>query len=296
MHNGFFVILTLDYILFVLSGVLLGCSESTFPILITSGTPGAVFLIVDKSADILLYFLVRRFLPKICALKKKYQLAIFCICLTAYITTQYLFRAFLYTTKDTLYAIVIFSWIYILSFVAIVIVAFILIAKSEQEKQTHMLLESTNQLLAENYQRLHIYQQNRAKQLHDFNHHLVALKGLASMEKHTEISTYIDSLLSVTYQETMLCHSGSDIIDAIINHKAAEARQLGITLSFTVNFHVPTDINPVDICGALTNQIDNAFDACMQISSSDIREVKVNAVFPLLKNLLLFAIHSLKFH
>ena len=103
----------------------------------------------------------------------------------------------------------------------------------------------------------------------------ILAKGLASMGKHAEISTYIDSLLSVTYQETVLCHSGSDIIDAIINHKAAEARQLGITFSFSVNYHVPADIHPVDICGALANQIDNAFDACMQMSSSDIREVKV---------------------
>lgn len=272
---AFFVILTLDYILFVLYGVLLGWSDNTFPILIASGAPRAVFLIVDKSANILLYLFARRYLPQICALKKKFQLSIFLICLAAYMTTQYLFGAFLYTAKDALYVIVIFSWIYTLSFVAIVIAAFILITRSEQEKQTHMLLKSTNQMLAENYQRLHIYQQNRTKQVHDFNHHLVVLKGLASMEKHEELSAYIDSLRSAAYQETVLCHSGSDIVDAIINHKAAEARQFGIAFSFSANLYVPTDIDPVDICGALSNQIDNAFDACMQMSSTDIREVKV---------------------
>lgn len=272
---AYFVILTVDYIIFTLFGVLAGWSENTFSIIITAGTPRAVFLVIDKSMDVLLYVLTRRFLPGIGTLKKKYQVSLFFIFLAAYMTTQYLFSAVLSADRDALYRILIFSWIYLLFFVAIVIVAFILTAKSEQEKQTRILLKSTNQLLTENYQRLYAYQQNRAKQLHDFNRHLTALKGLASQSKHKEISAYIDSLLSVTYQETALCHSGSDIIDAIINQKAAEAEHLQITFRFTANLPVPVHIDPVDICGALANQIDNAFDACKQMPLSEHREVKV---------------------
>lgn len=85
----------------------------------------------------------------------------------------------------------------------------------------------------------------------------------------------MESLLSITYQKTALCHSGSDIIDAIINCKAAEAEQLGIIFRFTVNFPVSADIVPVDICGVLANQIENAFDACKQMPPSYLREVKI---------------------
>ena len=35
------------------------------------------------------------------------------------------------------------------------------------------------------------------------------------------------------------------------------------------------NIDPVDICGALANQIDNAFDACRNMPVSDFRDVKV---------------------
>lgn len=272
---AYFVVLTIGYIFCALFGLYNGWSEDTFSILVMPGTPRAIFLIVDKSTDILIYFIVRGFLPKICTLKRKYQLALLVICSIAYISVQYLFSTFLYSSVTMLHSIVLISWLYIFSFLVIVVGAFILIARSEQEKQTHVLLKTTNQLLTDNYQQLHTYQQNHAKQIHDFNHHLSALKGLASMNKCEEISDYIDSLLSVAYQETALCHSGSDIIDAIINHKAAEAEEFGIIFKFTVHFLVPNNINPVDICGVLTNQIDNAFDACKQIAAPSLREVKV---------------------
>lgn len=272
---SFFVVVTTGYILCALFGLFNGWSEETFSILIMPGVPRVIFLVIDKSADILLYFLVRGFLPKLCSLKRKFQAAILFICFVAYVTVQYLFSAYLYSDITMLHTILFISWLYIFSFLIIVVVSFILIARSEQEKQTHMLLNTTNQLLADNYQQLHIYQHNHAKQIHDFNHHLTALKGLTTLKKYDEIPAYIDSLLSVAYQETELCHSGSDIIDAIINHKAAEAKEFDIEFKFTASFLVPNNIDPVDICGVLANQIDNAFDACKQIPPPGRREVKV---------------------
>lgn len=229
---SYFVVVTIGYIFCALFGLFNGWSEDTFSILVMPGPPRAVFLIIDKSADILLYFVVRRFLPKICALKRRYQIGLLIICSIAYVSVQYLFSTFLYSSVTMLHSIALISWIYIFSFLIIVIAAFALIARSEQEKQTHLLLKATNQMLTDNYQQLHTYQQNHAKQIHDFNHHLTALKGLAAMKKTDEISDYIDSLLSIAYQETALCHSGSDIVDAIINHKAAEAEEFGIAFDF----------------------------------------------------------------
>lgn len=272
---AYFVVVTIDYILCAIFGLLYGWSEETVSILLTPGMPRAVFLVIDKTIDILIYFFVRGFLPKLRELKTKYQIALFLICLTAYISVQYLFSTFLYSSIMTLQSTLLISWIYIVSFYIIVVISFILISRSEQERQTHVLLQSTNRLLMENYHKLHAYQQIHAKQVHDFNHHLIALKGLKDMNKHKEASDYINSLLSTTYQETALCHSGSDIIDAVINCKAAEAERLGITFHFTVDFLAPPNIDPVDICGALANQIDNAFDACRQIPHPDTREVKV---------------------
>ena len=69
----YFVILTIDYILFALFASFLGWPENTFDILIAPGVLRALYLIMDKFMDILFYFLARQLLPKICVLKKKYQ-------------------------------------------------------------------------------------------------------------------------------------------------------------------------------------------------------------------------------
>ena len=272
----YLVIITGGYVIFVLfRAFYVGDIYSAFTFFLSPGPFRVVFLTADKMLDVLFYFLVRKSLPQIFTLKKKYQLMLMMISLAAYISTQYLFGVFLDTANDALSAVAIFSWLYILAFVTITIIAFIVIARAEQERQTHIFLRSANQLLTENYQQLHAYQQDHAKQIHDFNHHLAALRGLAALGKHDEALAYMESLLSTTYQETALCHSGSDIIDAIINCKAAEAEQLGIEFRFAVNFPASADIAPVDICGVLANQIDNAFDACRQMPPSDRREVKV---------------------
>lgn len=272
----YLVIITVGYVIFVLIRVVYaGDIYSAFTFFMSPGPFRVVFLTVDKIIDVLFYFFVHKSLFKISTLKKKYQMVVLLISLAAYISTQYLFGVFLDTANDALSAVAIFSWLYILAFVTITIIAFVLIARAEQERQTHIFLHSANQLLTENYQQLHAYQQDHAKQIHDFNHHLTALKGLAALGKREEALAYMESLLSTTYRETALCHSGSDIIDAIINCKAAEATQLGIDFRFAVSFPVSADIAPVDICGVLANQIDNAFDACRQMPPSYLREVKI---------------------
>ncbi len=271
----YFVILTVDYILFALLALCLGWSEAAFSIIMAPGNVRTGFLFLDKAADVGLFLCVRSLLPKVRNFKRAHQIVLFSICFVSYVTIQYLFSTYIDSNIGALHTVSLISWLYILSFFVIMLITFILVARAEQEHQTHMLLEKTNQLLAENYQQLHLYQQDYAKKLHDFKHHLSALKGLEALERHEEALIYIDALLSTAYQESALCHSGSDIIDAIINRKAVEAAHRGIQFSFVANFRVPANISSVDICGVLANQIDNAFEACMQISSSNSRKVWV---------------------
>lgn len=272
---AYFVVLTVDYIILTIFGLALGVSDSAFSIIMTPGKLRTFFLIVDKSADVVLLLLFGRYLPKLGELKRNYRLALLGICVLSYVTVQYLFSTIINTSVEQIHTINLISWLYILFFFVVVVISFALLTKSEQEKQTQNLLAATNQLLAENYQQLHTRQQEYAKSVHDFKHHLAAINGLEARGKHAEVLSYIDSLLSTAYQEVALCHSGSDIIDAIINHKASEASMLGIAFIFSADFHTPTNIDPVDICGALTNQIDNAIEACRQMASTAIPEIRV---------------------
>lgn len=89
------------------------------------------------------------------------------------------------------------------------------------------------------------------------------------------MSAYLQSLLDVPMRESAACHSGNDIIDAIINCKAAEADRDHIEFEFNADFHLPTSLSSIDICGVLSNQIDNALEACRVIPEGRLRKVIV---------------------
>ena len=78
--------------------------------------------------------------------------------------------------------------------------------------------------MEQNYQMLHEDMKENAKRLHDFHHHLKAILGLAEAAQNGEIQKYVGDLLSISYKEVHLCRCGNDVIDAILNCSAAEAK------------------------------------------------------------------------
>ena len=147
-----------------------------------------------------------------------------------------------------------------------------------------------NALMEENYRQINAQQEAYARELHDFKHHLMVIREYVQTHKEPELNTYIDSLLKTSYAGMLQCHSGNDIIDAVINCKSAEAKALDIQFSFITGLYTPIQIDPINICGVLANQLDNAFDACKLISDPKDRNVRVeikqieDMVFFIVKN------------
>lgn len=137
------------------------------------------------------------------------------------------------------------------------------------------MLHSENALMTENYKRLHATQQSYAKILHDFKHHIMAVQELVNTGKIKLATEYLNSLLETSYQQATQCHSGNDIIDAIINSKLSEAKVKNIHFTFLTNLYTSIHIDPVDLCGVLANQLQNAFEACDKISNLADRKVHV---------------------
>ena len=127
------------------------------------------------------------------------------------------------------------------------------------------MLRSENTLMTDNYKTLHYTQQEYARTLHDFKHHVRTVHELISGGKVESALEYTDSLLKTSYHQAAQCHSGNDIVDAIINSKLAEAQVKKIQFTYMANLHIPIQIDPVDLCGVLANQLENAFEASMQI-------------------------------
>ncbi len=272
----FLVIQTIDYCVVVLLGLFYGISDTFFSVFVTPGPERAVFLLIDKLCDVGLYLLLRKRLSGLGKLSGKQQTVLFLFSVAAYAFMQYLFSAIITTSLVTMQVAAVLTWCFELCFAAVILALFSAWSKAEQDKQSQILLQSTNALMAKNYQELHADKVEYAKKLHDFNHHLAAIRSLCRNGKEVEIGAYVDSLLSTTYKEIALCHSGNDIVDAIINCKAAEAHDAHISFHWQADFSVPVSVDPVDLCAILANQIDNAFDACKRIEDESRRKVEVH--------------------
>ncbi len=274
---AFVVIYSVDYIVVALMGIISGKSESFFTdFVLTQGFQRVLFMSIDKAIDILLYFIFRGKLRGFLTISKKLQYPLLTMSVVSFVVMQLLFQVILVPNIPAMQLAIIFSWTFVIGFVTMITAFFLSLSKIERNRQTEEMLRAENIMMTENYRQLHAAQQENARQLHDFKHHIMTMQSLDSAQKKEELSDYIDSLSKAVGKPAVVCHSGNDIIDAILCRKAAQALENHINFKFTANFHIAGKISPIDICGILANQIDNAFDACMLISNTAARQISVN--------------------
>lgn len=264
----------IDYILVILFGHFIGSPENFFTLFVTtSGVNRTAFLITNKAIDVILFLLLRSYLPNLSKLTLRLQYYLLALSVVSYTVMQFLFKAVLVPNLGIMQLTVVASWCFLIGFIVAFIAFFVSLTKQEQDKQRIEMLHLENKLMAENYQTLHATQQTYARTLHDFKHHIQTMQDLVCAGKEKSALEYMDALLKTSYKQAAQCHSGNDIVDAIINSKLSEAQTKGISFTFAANLHNPVQIDPVDLCGVLANQLENAFEACMQIPDSEKRLV-----------------------
>ena len=247
----------------------------SFGVLLNPSPLRCLYLTVDKGANIFLLVLLWRFLPKIQQIARKQTVWLLCVSLAAYIVMTTLIALIMGQSLLAMQNAIMFSCIFsCLCFFAGI--AFLRInGNYQEEKQRAELLRGTNQLIAQNYQELYENRKEIARRIHDFNHHIKALEVLASQEQAEKTAQYTRALLKASYKEKRFCKSGNDIIDAVINCKAAEAEVLSVSFQYSVDLPRPIEIDPVDVCAILSNQIDNAFEASQHVLDGTKRDVSV---------------------
>lgn len=275
----FLVIHSIDYLVFsAFEAIKAGTLSETFQFsqLISPGTSRTIYLVVDKGLDLLVYITFRPFLAKLQSLSKKY---IRLLCLfggTIYAVMTLVLSMMLSNSPATLRTAVSLTWVLLVACVGMAITIFWVQASYQTERETNQLLNMSNSMLEENYENLRRLQDESAKQRHDFNNHIELICELTATGKYEEIREYADSLLLAAREMATLCHNGNNIIDAIINCKFSEAERRKIAFTYNINFSIPTNIRPIDLCSILANQIDNAFEACVSISAPAKRKVDVH--------------------
>ena len=267
-----------DYILIALYGLLDASSQSfftTFQKILEPGMLRLLFLFACKTINLVLYFGLKKKMKLIRELSRRYCSLILIFGLLAYIVMSLLLGMVQTQSYVAMQSAILLVWVLLVICVVAVICIFVTVSHYQQAEQRNALLRSTNELMVSNYQKLNANQQATRRQVHDFQNHLQILQEFASTDNIQEMRKYLDTLMSAPREKLSLCNCGNDVIDAIINCKAVDARAKEIDFQFDVQVLPAFLLDPVDICAILSNQIDNAFEACQKIPDLEKRKVTV---------------------
>ena len=106
------------------------------------------------------------------------------------------------------------------------------------------------------------------KNIHDFKNHLICIKEYAERKNYKKIIDYINILQGHSCENTFLKkYSGNEIIDYLISEKVNIAKQKGINVFTDISIPETFECSDFDICIILTNAIDNAIEAIIDIET-----------------------------
>ncbi|EDT85921.1 ATP-binding protein [Clostridium botulinum] len=139
-------------------------------------------------------------------------------------------------------------------------------------------LEEKKNLLMEQQFKLQLTHSNNIEMLykgirgiiHDMNNHVSCLKNLAATNNIEDIKKYLININETINKLDFKIKTGNSISDAVINEKYNIAKANKI--EFICDFLLPKEtlLEPVDLCIILSNALDNALEACMRITDSNL--------------------------
>jgi two-component system, LytTR family, sensor histidine kinase AgrC len=101
---------------------------------------------------------------------------------------------------------------------------------------------------------------------HDYHNHLQTLKAHLKMNLIEEAKEYLDKLELDLDSIHNLIESGNVNLDAILNSKLSLALKENIDIKFKAEVPTLLTVSDIDLCVLIGNLIDNAVEACEQIT------------------------------
>ena len=239
---------------------------------IVAGPRRVMFLLVLKTAQIIIFTACRKLYPKLQLLNDKTCFFLSIIVTASYIVMQLFTNMIL---SESIFALQIAS-VFVVIFIILTIIATIFslsaYARYQNEKRERELISLNNSLMEQNYINMRSSQDTIRRQVHDFKNHIRTISGM--LPDGSEAKQYASALLEETYKKAYYCDSGNDIIDSVINCKMADAEADDIDFTYTIMLPSEIKIASTDICAILANQLDNALEACRLINDGTHRFIK----------------------
>jgi hypothetical protein len=122
------------------------------------------------------------------------------------------------------------------------------------------------------YEILNAHENELRKFRHDYANMIICLKALLQAKDISQASTFIDDMAdSINYGKPAF-DTGNYIADALLSEKSQKASQSNISFDFS-GFIPSYRITDFDLCIILTNALDNAIEACAEITGSKVIEI-----------------------
>jgi sensor histidine kinase regulating citrate/malate metabolism len=132
-----------------------------------------------------------------------------------------------------------------------------------------------NELVDKHYAEVEtMYRKMRAWR-HDYHNHIQVLKAHMEMEQYEEADQYLDMLVEDLQTVDTVLRTGNVIVDAILNSKLSIIKEKEIHVDATAIVPQDIAISGVDLSVLIGNMLDNAMEACMQISNKEDRFIRI---------------------
>lgn len=115
---------------------------------------------------------------------------------------------------------------------------------------------------------------DQRKKTHDFQNQLAVIYGLAQQESpNGEIIKYVEPLLKKELFPTLITKTGRNVVDILLTQKYSAAIKNQISFQMQLGDLSTFPLSDEELIVVLSNLLDNAFNACMAVSSFDERKV-----------------------
>ena len=186
------------------------------------------------------------------------------IALLSYVMMSYTMGAFVGETDSGSSIKTVMVMLLVLAFLSVAIVMTIKLTESRYYSTLNSINESYLNAQKDYYEIKQTSDTEIKRIRHDMKNHLICIRELASEQKYDELESYINEISEAVKDADRLIHTGSGIVDAIVNEKAAAAKKAGIRFEWEGTIS-GLEISAVDSCTLVSNLLDNAIEACSKV-------------------------------
>lgn len=157
---------------------------------------------------------------------------------------------------------------------------FIVITEQRRKKLLQMnmtVLEHNLQIKHQYYEDIKLHQDNLQRVKHDLKNHMSIIHQLMKDKDYEDAQLYIQSIEEKIEFPLTDVITQNKIIDAILINKLRICREKGIKVQYDIQIPRQLVIEDFDLCVLYGNLLDNAIEACEQMSETDIKYIHLKS-------------------